>query len=158
MTEESFDTMSAYRSGIQRLLAMVSSQFDIFDPDLIDCGLETERSIANLSGRLSDHPRLQVRVLVHDPRHIEQNCPRLLALCRLRSSQIHIHVTAPYHRNWLQPFVQVDGKHIVTRFHIDSSRGKLCLDDTTLAAAYLAQFETLFQASTPGPNGAYLGI
>lgn len=158
MTETTLNSMSEYRDGIQTLLANASHRFDLFDPDFVECGLETRDATALLSTRLSEQQDLEVRLLVHDPRHIEQFCQRLLELCRLRSPSIRIHVSASHHRNWSQPFALADGRHLVTRFHCDRSRGKLCLDDPAQAAPFVAQFETLFQASLPGPNGAFLGI
>ena len=158
MTSEALGSLSEYRDGIHRLLPLADFAFDIFDPDLVSCGLETSDSISRLTEQFNAHRHLAMRIVGHDPGYIEQHCPRLLTLCRLRSEQIHIRVSALHHRNWQQPFALVDGRHLLTRFHVDSPRGKLCLDDTALTAQYLAQFETLFQASTPGPNGAFLGI
>ena len=85
-------------------------------------------------------------------------CPRLVTLYQRRTHQIQILQTSPRHQEFLQPFMLVDGEHLVTRFHADHPRGKLCLDDPAEAVPFQLRFDELREAATPVPRLAMLNI
>jgi hypothetical protein len=71
---------------------------------------------------------------------------------------LRVRVATAAIRGLSQPFLVVDGVHLVTRFHQDAPRGKICLDDDRASAITFAQFETIWISAQQGPTGAALGL
>jgi hypothetical protein len=154
-----FDTYAAYRAALLEALELARQQVVLFDPDLRMTGLETPRGIAALERFCAGATREDgARIVVHAPHFLERECPRLLTLLARFGHCLRVRVSPAVLRHWSQPFLVIDGTHLVTRFHQDAPRGKICLDDTRSAAITFAQFETLWISARQGPTGAPLGI
>jgi hypothetical protein len=53
--------------------------------------------------------------------------------------------------------VLVDGKHLVHRFHLDSTRGELCLRGAAEGATLRDRYEDILAFTEPGVNATQLG-
>ncbi len=158
-TSRFFDTYAAYRSALLEGLALASRTLVLFDPDLRATRLESSAGIAALERFLGEATAEDsARLLIHSPDFAERECPRLLELLLRFEHRARIRVTTAAFRSWTQPFLVVDRMHLVTRFHQDAARGKICLDDGPSAAIRFAQFETMWVSAQPGPSCAPLGI
>jgi hypothetical protein len=154
-----FDTYAGYRAALLEALELAHSDIALFDPDLRLTGLETPSAIASLERFCTGAMREDsARIVVHGPHYIERDCPRLLGLLSRFGHRLRVRITNATGRSLSQPFLVVDGIHLVTRFHQDGPRGKICLDDNRSAAITFAQFETIWIAAHQGPTGAPLGI
>ena len=160
MTEErSFDTYALYREAVFELLGRAMHRIVLFDPDLGETGIESARGIELLSDfcdRVMDNDAL--RIVVHDADFIKRDCPRLLNLVSRYGHRMTIRVTTAQYHNWQQPYIVVDDVYLVTRFHQDQPRGKICEDTPAATAPLLTRFETMWQHAQPGPTGAPLGL
>jgi hypothetical protein len=154
-----FDTYAAYRAALLAALDLAHQSVVLFDPDLRMTGLEAPHGIAALERFCAGATREDcVRIVVHAPDFIERDCPRLRNLLARFGHRLRVRVSPAALRHWSQPFLVVDRTHLVTRFHQDAPRGKICLDDARSAAITFAQFETLWISAQQGPTGAPLGI
>lgn len=160
MTEErAFDTYALYREAVLELLEQAAHGIVLFDPDLGETGIESVRGIELLSGFCDRAIHADaLRIVVHRADYIERDCPRLLNLVARYGHRMAIRVTTPQYHNWQQPYMVVDDVHLVTRFHHDQPRGKICYASAAIAAPLLTRFETMWLHAQPGPTGASLGL
>ncbi len=159
LSSRRFDSYTEYRFAMLAALEAATSTIAIFDPDGREAGLETPPSIAALERLCRRSPRRDaLRVLVHSPDFAERACPRFVALIGAFSHRAAVRVTSPQFRNWTQPFLIADARHVVTRFDQDGPRGKLAVEDERTASMLLAQLETMWINGAPTTTGASLGI
>lgn len=160
MTEErTFDTFALYRDAVLELLERASHSIVLFDPDLAETGIESMRGIELLSGFCDRALRNDaLRIAVHDAAFIKRDCPRLLNVVARYGHRMSVRVTTRQYHNWLQPYMVVDDLHVVTRFHHDQPRGKICHDAPEVAAPLLIRFEAMWEHTQPGPTGIPLGL
>lgn len=160
MTEErAFDTFALYRDAVLELLEQATHSIVLFDPDLAETGIESIRGAELLSGfcdRATHNDAL--RIAVHDAAYIKRDAPRLLNVVARHGHRMSIRVTTPRYHDWQQPYMVVDDVHVVTRFHHDQPRGKICHHAAATAAPLLTRFEVMWQHAQPGPTGAPLGL
>lgn len=160
MTEErTFDTFALYRDAVLELIEQATHSIVLFDPDFKETGIESVRGAELLSGfcdRAIQNEAL--RIAVHDASFIKQDCPRLLNIVSRYAHRMSIRVTTPQYHSWQQPYMVVDDMHVVTRFHHDQARGKICYEASDVATPLLMRFETMWLHTQPGPTGAPLGI
>jgi hypothetical protein len=160
MTEErTFDTYALYRAAVLELFEHATHRIVLFDPDLGETGIESMRGMELLSGFCDRAIHADaLRIAVHHADYIERDCPRLLNLVSRYGHRMAIRVTTPQYHNWQQPYLVVDDMHLVTRFHHDQPRGKICYDAAAVAAPLLTHFEAVWLHVQPGPTGASLGL
>jgi len=128
-----------YESAIGTILQKASSRIRIFDQTL---GKEY-----NSSGRLEVLRRFllasrrnTLQIVLHDSRTMDRNCPRILHLLRTYSHSISIHETHSSAKSVYDPFVIVDDRCFVHRFHFDEMRGLLALDDPIGTHTFIERF------------------
>lgn len=160
MTEErTFDTFALYRDAVLELLESACHAIVLFDPDLAETGIESARGIELLSGFCDRALRTDaLRIAVHDAGYIKRDCPRLLNVVARYGHRMSVRVTTRQYHDWLQPYMIVDNKHVVTRFHHDRPRGKISQDAPDVAAPLLTRFEAMWEQAQPGPTGIPLGL
>ncbi len=158
MSVDHFNSYAAFDASVIALLGQASSSIRIFDVDLAIGPLSGARAAEMIATMLHRNPKADVTFLLHKSRYMVTECPRLVNLYQRRSHQIRIMQTSPRHQEFMQPFMIVDGEHLVTRFHADHARGKLCLDAPTEAAPFQLRFDELLEASTPVAGLAALNI
>ncbi|MCB1955407.1 MAG: hypothetical protein KDG55_07010 [Rhodocyclaceae bacterium] len=158
MSVDHFDSFAAFDASVIALLGQASDSIRVFDVDLSIGPLAGARAAEMLSTMLHRNPKADVTFLLHQVRHVATQCPRLLNIYQRRTHQMKILQTSPRHRDFMQPFLVVDGQHVVTRFHADHARGKLCLDAPSEAAPFLFRFDELLESATPAPGLTVLNI
>lgn len=158
-SERSFDTYGEYREALLETLSLAREAVSIFDQDLRECGLESAAGI-NLLETLCTQSRRRdaLRILVHSVTYLEQECPRLAGLLGRFGHRASVRTTDPGARAWAQPFLVADGRFLVTRFHQDLPRGKVCAAASNSSAYIGAQFETMWLHGEHHASGAPLGI
>ncbi len=158
MSTEPFDRYSDYDRAMLTLLGRAAKRLGIFDPDLKTGPIASLQGVSRLEAMLHADPKAEVVVLLHDTAHLAARCARLLNLFRQRGHQFRILVTAEEHRGQTQPFAIADGRHLITRFHADQPRGKLCLHEAAESAAFEQRFEALLDGAVPASGLAALDI
>lgn len=157
--ERTFDSYAEYRAAVLEALTEAQQTVAIFDPDLRDSGLENQAAVALLEALCGRSRRTDaVRILLHSTAWLEKECPRLLRLLARYGHCARVRTTPPGARGWKQPFLCVDGQRLVTRFHQDLPKGKICASASTTTAYFSTQFETFWTSGDDAAVGVPLGI
>lgn len=158
-SERRFATYGAWREGLRATLDLATRTLAIFDADLHECGFERPEAVERLETFCRSSPHEDaVRILLCDPAYLERECPRLVALLARFRHRASVRVAVGSNCCDAAPTLIADSVHLVTRFHPDAPRGKICLDDPRSAAGPLRRFETLWLAAEPLSVGSALGI
>lgn len=158
MSVEQFDTVSAFSATVIALLGQAEESIRIFDVDLRIGPLSGPQAAEAIGSTLHRHPKAALTLVLHDTGYFATACPRLVQLYHRRTHQIRVLESAPRHREVMQPFMVVDRQHLITRFHADFPRGKLCLGEAAEVAPYLLRFDELVEAATPASGLAALNL
>ena len=107
-----------YEAAIDTILQKASIRIRIFDHTL---GMEynSSRRVEQLRHFLRANRRNSLQIVLHDTRTMDRNCPRILHLLRTYGHAISIHETHPTAKSVYDPFVIVDDRCFVHRFHFD---------------------------------------
>ncbi len=79
-------------------------------------------------------------------------------LLRTYGHAISIHETHPTAKSVYDPFVIVDDRCFVHRFHFDEMRGLLALDDPIGTHTFIERFSEIWEASSPAVSATTLGL
>ena len=147
----------AYEAAVDRLIGMALGRIRIFDRQLNRSHNASAR-IAALRTFLLAAPSNRAAIVVHDAERIRTDCPRLVALQRHFAHAVSIHRTQSIARGVYDRFCVVDGSHYARRFHFDTLRGTLVLNDAEGAGELVQRFEEIWEASQPAVTGTTLGL
>lgn len=154
----SFDSWAGYRAAALQLLGAAENSLCIYDPDLSTTGLSSlagTRALQDLAVRSSQHDA--VRILLKDAGPLQSEQPRLVNLLATYGHRIVVKL-APAGPLPEEAFMIADGKRLLLRFHEDRARGRCALDEDDAPVRHIAQFETIWMHSQPGPIGTPLGL
>jgi len=148
---------SEYEAALDEIIAKAVSTLRVFDHTL-STAYNLPRRHEALRRFLLASRRNVVRIVVHEPAHLDRNCPRLLALLRQFGHAIRIHETHPTAKSVYDPFAVADDRFFVHRFHFEELRGLSALDDPIGAHALIERFEEIWEASSPAVGATTLGL
>jgi hypothetical protein len=155
--EQTLSGVAAYEAAIERLIGMALGRIRIFDRSL-GRTYNTAARIEALRRFLLAERANRVAIVVHEPERIRIECPRLVALQRQFGHALNIYRTQSPARGVYNPFCVVDGSHYARRFHFDSIRGKVTLNDADGAGELVLRFDEIWEVSQPAVTGTTLGI
>jgi len=154
----SFDSWTDYRAAVLQFLSATESGLCIYDPDLATAGLHSPASVQALQDiALRSSRNDAIRILLKDAGPLEREQPRLLNLIATYGHRIIVRL-APADSLPEETFMIADGKRLLQRFHEDRARGRCALGEDDAPARHIAQFETIWMHSQPGPTGTPLGL
>lgn len=156
--ESRFDTYQDYRRAVADLIALAQRELVIFDSDLGETGFESRAGIESVSRFLNVRRDNTMRVVLHNPDRVERNCPRLMALLKLRGHSISFRQSPEDLRRLTDCFMAADGRHALIRFHADHARGKLLIEQPDDVGGWWKRFDALWEISSPSLSGTTLGI
>jgi hypothetical protein len=148
---------AAYEAALERLFGMALGRIRLFDRQL-SRHHDAPTRIATLRAFLLADRSNRLAIVVHDAERVRMECPRLVSLQRQFSHAIAIHRTQSLARGVYDPFCVIDGSHYARRFHFDTPRGTLVLNDADGAGELIQRFEEIWQASQPAVTGTTLGL
>lgn len=99
-----------------------------------------------------------IQIVLHDASTLQRDCPRMITLVRQFSHAISIHETEPQAKGVYDPFIVMDERDYVHRFHYDNPRGLLGLADPQGAQGFVQRFEEIWEASAPAASATTLGL
>jgi len=146
-----------YEAAVDAILEKASSRIRIFDHAL-GRGYNSLRRSDLLRRFLLASRRNSLQIVVHDSRAIDRNCPRILQLLRTYAHAISIHETHPAAKAVYDPFVIVDDRCFVHRFHFDEMRGLSGIDDPIGTHPFMERFAEIWEASSPSVSATTLGL
>lgn len=147
----------AYEDGIDRLLSLAIGRIRIFDRHL-GRAYNTAARCASIRRFLLTDAANRLLIVVHDASGIRRDCPRLVDLQRQFGHGLLIHRTLSPARGVYDPFCVVDGSHFVRRFHFDTARGTLNVNDFASAGDLEQRFQEIWDASRAAVTGTTLGL
>ncbi len=146
-----------YEAAIDTILQKASSRIRIFDHTL-EKEYNSSRRLELLRHFLLASRRNSLQIVLHDTRTMDRNCPRILNLLRTYGHSISIHETHPTAKLVYDPFVIVDDRSFVHRFHFDEMRGLFALDDPIGTHTFIERFSEIWEASSPAVSATTLGL
>jgi hypothetical protein len=155
---ERFDTHEAFQAAVDRLLAERGRELRIFDPDAESLRLNDAGRIGRLEGFLRASRTRRLYMVLHDPQHLQRDCPRMMALLGRYSHAIQIHRTHDEIRELQDAFLVLDSVHYVRRPVATSARGAIGLRDETEALAMRSRFTEIWTSSYPAVSSTTVGL
>jgi hypothetical protein len=146
-----------YEAAVDSILARASATIRIFDHALGSAYNSPHRAEL-LRAFLLASRRSSLQIVLHDTRTMDRNCPRMLHLLRIYGHAISIHETHPTAKAVYDPFVIVDDRCFVHRFHFDEMRGLAAFDDPLGTQGFIERFAEIWEASSPAVSATTLGL
>jgi hypothetical protein len=147
-----------YAAAIDDVILKAGRVLHIFDIDFSGGGYSSLARFENLRQFLSRDRNNRLVIVLHETAQLPRHCPRLMNLLRLYSHAISILETSEHARIANDPFVVADALHSLHRFHADSARARLALEDPAEARQLEERFDQLVEASTPALSATTLGL
>jgi hypothetical protein len=155
--EQDLSRLSEYHAAVDQLIGMSLGRVRIFDQRLgreynALARMQLMRTflLANSANRIA--------IVVHEPGNIRTECPRLVSLQRQFGHALGIHRTLSLARGVYDPFCVTDGSHFARRFHFNSPRGVVCLNDPERAGELVQRFAEIWDVSQPAVTATTLGL
>ena len=155
--EQPLSGITAYEAAIDRLIDLALGRIRIFDRSL-GRSFNTSARTEALHRFLRANEANRIEIVVHDAGNIRLDCPRLVNLQRHFAHALSIHHTLSAARGVYDPFCLIDGSHYARRFHFDSLRGVLVLNDAAGSGVLLQRFAEILEASQPAVTATTLGL
>lgn len=149
--------MRDYAEAVDAVIERAMGRVRIFDRAL---GREfnTPERTAKLRRFLLASPANRVLIAVHEVGNAHRDCPRLVELLRRFGHGVFVHRTQTPARGVYDPFCVVDGSHYARRFHFDTPRGVLALNDAEASTELVRRFDEIWECSRSGVSGTTLGL
>lgn len=146
-----------YDAAVNRIIGLALGRLRIFDQRL-SSGYNSAERIDALRLFLRAERTNRLTIVVHDPSRIRTDCPRLISLQRQYAHAIQIHRTLTPAHGVYDPFCIADGSHYARRFHFDTPRGTLVLNDADGAATLVRRFDEIWEVSQAAVTATTLGL
>ncbi len=155
--ERALASLAEQAQGIDEVVERARSVLRVFDVDLSQVGWSGAGRAERLAAFLQRRGA-RLEMIVHDTRHLEQSCPRLVALLKRYGHAMTVYKTGPEARGAMDPLTIADDRHFLHRFHVDHARAALAFDAPIAARPLVARFEEIWATGEPGLTGTVLGL
>jgi len=155
---ERFDTHEGFQAALDRLLAEPGRELRIFDPDGAALRLNDAARVGRLEAFLRASRTRRLYIVLHDPQHLQRDCPRMMGLLARYGHAIQVHRTQDEIRELQDAFLVLDSVHYVRRPVAASARGAIGLRDEAEALAMRSRFNEIWTASYPAVSSTTVGL
>ena len=155
---ERFDTSQGFQAAVDRLLEQPGRELRIFDPDGAVLRLNDPARIERLEKFLQASRTRRLYFVLHDPSHVQRQCPRMMSLLARYSHAIQINRTHDEIRELQDAFMVLDSAHYLRRPVASFFRGAIGLADENEALAMRGRFDEIWSASFPAVSSTTLGL
>jgi hypothetical protein len=155
---ERFDTNEGFQAAVDRLLAQPGRELRVFDPDGAALRLNDPGRVERLQQFLRASRTRRLYLVLHDPHHVQRQCPRMMALLTRYAHAIQVNRTHEEIRELQDSFLVLDSVHYVRRPVAAFFRGAMGLGDDTEALAMRGRFNEIWAASYPAVSGTTVGL
>lgn len=156
--ERRLDTIAAQVEAIDALLVLATQRVLVFDRDLADTGWDAGQRAENVKAFLRRSREAELRIILHDTRHVEAACPRLTALLRTYGHAMSVWRTGTEARAATDALVIADGRHALHRYHVEQARATLLLAMPQAVRPLAERFEEIWATGEPAIGGTTLGL
>ena len=144
--------------AIDGLIDLAQHTLQIFDRDLVEGGWNGADRAERLTRFLRRSRNVRLSIIVHDTRHLETACPRLLALLKTYAHAMAIWRTGAEARHASDALVIADGRHYLHRYHVDQPGATLAIEMPQAAKPLVNRFEEIWATGEPAFGGSVLGL
>jgi len=153
-----FDTLTDYRSAIDRAIRCARRHIRVFERNLQDCGFNDPQRHEALNAFLLNNRDNRLQIVLHDVDYVQRYCPRTLSLLSRFSHAVSIHRTTQEARGVYDGIIVADDAHYIHRFHFDQPRGDWVCNDIGRTQPLLRRFEEIWGASFVAVPATTLGL
>ena len=153
-----FSTQTEFGALIRQCMAQACRRIQLFDPDFRGWPLGSADVIDTLRHFLCSGTLCRLELTTHNAAHLEQNCPRFIALLADYSHAIECRATPKNLQLLTDSFCVSDGMNTVRRFHADHFRGEAAFDSPAGAAICAERFSAIWDESRPILQNTRLSI
>ena len=155
---ERFDTNDGFQACVERLLEQPGRELRVFDPDGAALRLNDPGRIERLQRFLQASRTRRLYIALHDPNHIQRQCPRMMSLLARYAHAIQINRTHEEIRELQDSFMVLDSQHYLRRPVAAFFRGAIGLADENEALAMRGRFNEIWAASYPAVSATTAGL
>ena len=155
---ERFDTSEGFQAAVDRLLEQPGRELRVFDPDGAALRLNDPGRIGRLQRFLQASRTRRLYIALHDPNHIQRQCPRMMSLLARYAHAIQINRTHEEIRELQDSFMVLDSQHYLRRPVAAFFRGAIGLADENEALAMRGRFNEIWAASYPAVSATTAGL
>jgi hypothetical protein len=155
---ERFDTSEGFQAAVNRLLQQPGRELRIFDPDGAALRLNDSGRIGLFEQFLRASRTRRLYIVLHEPHHLQRQCPRMMNLLARYAHAIQINRTHEEIRELQDAFMVLDSVHYVRRPVAAFFRGAIGLADENEALAMRARFNEIWSASYPAVSSTTVGL
>ena len=155
---ERFDTNEGFQAAVDRLLAQPGRELRVFDPDGAALRLNDAARVERIERFLQASRTRRLYMVLHDPHHLQRQCPRMLSLLARYAHAIQINRTHEEIRELQDSFMVLDSVHYLRRPMAAFFRGAIGLADETEALAMRGRFNEIWAASYPAVSSTTVGL
>lgn len=152
------ESLAEQARAIDRLIDLAQHTLRVFDRDLAEGGWSGADRAERLARFLRRSRNARLSIIVHDTRHLESACPRLLALARTYGHAMAIWRTGAAAQHASDALVIADDRHHLHRYHVDQPRATLAIDMPLATTPLVARFEEIWATGEPALGGSVLGL
>lgn len=150
--------MAESLQAIDDVIGAAQRMIRIFDVSLAHRGFNAIARTDRLRAFLVAGRMHRIQVALHEPEHLERECPRLLMLLRHFPMSIEIHRTLAQARDAADPFVVADDHSVWHQQHFQQPRAIVALHSPADATSILQRFEEIWYQSEPAVSATTLGL
>ena len=155
---ERFDTNEGFQAAVERLLAQPGRELRIFDPDGTALRLNDPARVERIGRFLQASRTRRLYIVLHDPNHVQRQCPRMMGLLARYAHAIQINRTHEEIGELQDAFLVLDSMHYVRRPVAAFFRGAIGLADENEALAMRGRFSEIWSASYPAVSSTTIGL
>ena len=151
-------SMAESNAAIAEVIAAAQRTVRIFDFSLANRGFNSPARYDALRHLLVTGRAHRILIALHEPEHLERECPRLLMLLRQFPMSIEIHRTISLARNAMDPFVLADDHSVWHQLHHMQPRAIVALHSPVDAIPILQRFDEIWDHSEPAVSATTTGL
>ncbi len=145
-------------AAIDEVIAAAKTTLRLFDYTLANRGFNSPARADALRHFLVTGRAHRLLIALHEPEHLQRECPRLTMLLRQFPMSIEIHRTLAQARNASDPFIVADDHSVWHQLHHDQPRAIVALHSPADASPIAQRFDEIWELSEPAVSATTLGL
>lgn len=158
MNSELITSWAEYDSSLLKILELTTQTLSIFDADLLKLRLERPANIELLRRFLSSDRQHRLRIAVKNAEPFRRDSPRLMKLLALYTQNMTMIECPPHLASLNDSLCIADDRHALIRFHTDSARARIIIDNIEECAQYVQRFEDILKEGGEQVCASTLGL
>jgi hypothetical protein len=158
MNSELISSWAEHDSSLLKILELASQTLCIFDADLSKLRLDRPANVDLLRRFLSSDKQHRLRIAVKNAEPFRRDSPRLMKLLAIYTQSMTMIECPPHLASLNDSMCIADDRHALIRFHTDSVRAKIIIDNIEECAPYVQRFEDILKEGGEQVCASTLGL